>query len=161
MSSAPKQPSRKPHGSGRGLTDEVDVEFMAREASLANGTWDMADPATFLIRGKRYLRDNKKVVFEINKPLSNDLFNFYMLIRQIGYSPRFSCFLPKNFKESQSNISNSEIALVLWYVFPFCMLHRSQINKIPPVHTRFCWMDQSEDDILEKIMICAGEGRTS
>lgn len=66
LGSAPKQPTRKPQGSGRGLTDEVDVEFMAREASLANGTWDMADPAVFLIRGKRYLQDNKKVVFEIN-----------------------------------------------------------------------------------------------
>jgi hypothetical protein len=35
---------------------------MKRESSLGAMTWDGAEPGTFLIRGKHYLRDNKKVI---------------------------------------------------------------------------------------------------
>lgn len=34
---------------------------MRRESSLGTMTWGVAEPGTFLIRGKHYLRDNKKV----------------------------------------------------------------------------------------------------
>ncbi|KAG0586121.1 hypothetical protein KC19_2G065900 [Ceratodon purpureus] len=61
LASAPKHPSfSRSHGS-KGLTDEADVEFMKRESSLGTMTWEAAEPGTFLIRGKHYLRDNKKV----------------------------------------------------------------------------------------------------
>jgi len=45
----------------RGWTDEADLEFMRRESSLGTMTWGFAEPGIFLIRGKHYLRDNKKV----------------------------------------------------------------------------------------------------
>ena len=69
--SAPKHPSfSRSHGS-KGLTDEADVEFMKRESSLGTMTWEAAEPGTFLIRGKHYLRDNKKVIL-----VGNDCLNF-------------------------------------------------------------------------------------
>jgi hypothetical protein len=45
----------------KGVTDEDDLEFMRMACSLDTKTWDVAEPGTFLIRGKRYLKDNKKV----------------------------------------------------------------------------------------------------
>lgn len=47
------------------MTDEDDIEFMRMACSLDTKTWSVAEPGTFLIRGKRYLKDNKKVRFNL------------------------------------------------------------------------------------------------
>lgn len=59
--SGPRHPSFS--RSLRKLADEADVEFMNRESSLGSVYWEPAEPGTFLIRGKHFLRDHKKVTF--------------------------------------------------------------------------------------------------
>lgn len=61
LAAAQKYPSISRNHEQKGLTDAADLEFMKRESSLGAMTWDGAEPGTFLIRGKHYLRDNKKV----------------------------------------------------------------------------------------------------
>lgn len=59
--SAPRYSSFASQGGTRDRTTEGDLEFMKRESSLGTMTWDTAESSTFLIRGKHYLRDHKKV----------------------------------------------------------------------------------------------------
>ncbi|XP_073393165.1 protein ENHANCED DISEASE RESISTANCE 2-like isoform X2 [Physcomitrium patens] len=59
LASGPRHPSFS--RSLRKLADEADVEFMNRESSLGSVYWEPAEPGTFLIRGKHFLRDHKKV----------------------------------------------------------------------------------------------------
>lgn len=61
LTGAPRYSSFASQGGTRDRTTEGDLEFMKRESSLGTMTWDTAESSTFLIRGKHYLRDHKKV----------------------------------------------------------------------------------------------------